>query len=236
MIDTYDNPMSIPTAKVLVVEDNESLITLIQKILKRLGYEALMATKGLDAIEIIEQNNDLLLLLDHNLPDMTGRDVIHRLREKNIEVPFIIMTGQGDEKLAVEIMKLGASDYLIKDNDLLDTLPRVIEKVNRNIEIGKEIKKIQNNLVESEQRYNTFIDSTSDFIFLKDEKFRYIVVNKAYSDFLGMPRESIYGKTDYEIFKNEIATGFNNSDIQTVEKFLTILLRSPFHLSNCLIW
>ena len=54
------------------------------------------------------------MLLDYRLPDMTGEDLVRRLKDSGSELPFVMMTGQGDEQLAVSIMKLGAAGYLIR--------------------------------------------------------------------------------------------------------------------------
>ena len=75
------------------------------------------------------------------LPDMTGRDVLNHLKKLSIEVPFVVMTGKGNENLAVEMMKLGAADYLIKDTKYYEVLPRVVEKVFENALFEKKLKK-----------------------------------------------------------------------------------------------
>jgi len=130
--------------QVLVVDDDEGLCHLIIKALQKNGYEALGVSSGKDAIVYVTQNPDILILLDQTLPDMTGRDIIETLSIENRKVDFIMMTGQGDERLAVEMMKLGARDYLIKDTGLLDFLPGVIKRVMQTIET-------ENRLIETEK-------------------------------------------------------------------------------------
>lgn len=144
--------------RILVVDDDEALRNLIVRALKKHAIDAESVGKGSDAIEILLSDHDLILLLDQQLIDMTGRDVINRMHSKNVKVPFIVMTGQGDEKLAVEMMKLGAEDYLVKDTDFLDKLPGVLERVFRNISTTKKLeeaeaekKRLQNQLFQSQK-------------------------------------------------------------------------------------
>lgn len=144
--------------RLLVVDDDEALRNLIIKSLKKNNFSAEGLMNGSAAIERILSDQNVILLLDQQLIDMTGRDVIDRLAQRNIQIPFIIMTGQGDEKLAVEMMKLGAEDYLVKDTDFLDKLPGVLERVFRNISTAKKLKlaeeekkRLQNQLFQSQK-------------------------------------------------------------------------------------
>jgi DNA-binding NtrC family response regulator len=93
--------------RVLIVEDDAGLRNLIQKALRKAGYEADGVATGADALDRVKVDPSLALLLDQKLPDMAGTDVIKALTERGLLVPFIVMTGQGDERL-VEMIKLGA--------------------------------------------------------------------------------------------------------------------------------
>lgn len=126
---------------ILIVEDEEGLNSLIKKVLKREGFVTEGVLNGEDAILRISDNPDVILLLDFVLPDMTGKKVIDSLSEKGIKVPFIIMTGHGDENLAVDMMKLGAKDYIVKGSELAGILPHVLHRVV--YEIGQEHKLVQ---------------------------------------------------------------------------------------------
>lgn len=91
-----------------------------------------------DAVDFIvnQKNNFDLIVSDYNLMEMNGLDMYHVLREHGIETPFVILTGSGDEFLAVKALKEGVDDYLIKDPDqgyfkiLPVVLPNVIERNN----------------------------------------------------------------------------------------------------------
>lgn len=125
---------------VLVVDDDTGLQNLIIRSLRKSGFTAECFSTGTAAVERITHDSDVLILLDQKLPDMTGLDIIQVLGAKGIKAPFIMMTGQGDEKLAVEMMKLGAYDYLVKDIGFLDLLPSVVKRVYQSVNTEKKLR------------------------------------------------------------------------------------------------
>jgi PAS domain S-box-containing protein len=114
---------------ILIVEDDEGLRRLIEKSLQREGFETDSAEKGAEAIERISSGSHALVLLDYQLPDMTGKQVVEKLADTQQQVPFVVMTGQGNERIAVDMMKLGACEYLVKDANLMNLLPQVVRRV-----------------------------------------------------------------------------------------------------------
>ena len=98
---------------ILVVEDDVGLQYLIKTKLEDENYNIVTAVSGEEAIKQIKKEEVFLMLLDYKLADITGRELLQQLSDENIEVPFIFMTGFGDERVAVEIMKLGAKEYLV---------------------------------------------------------------------------------------------------------------------------
>ncbi|MBC8229706.1 response regulator [bacterium] len=113
----------------VVVDDDECLNYLIQKVLQRADFRVEVDLNGADAIARVVDNQNVILLLDYLLPDMTGKEVIEALAKRKCSVPFIMMTGRGDERIAVEMMKLGARDYIVKDQNFIDILPQVVKRV-----------------------------------------------------------------------------------------------------------
>jgi len=142
----------------LVVEDDEGLLRLIRKHLTRAGLQTAGVSSGAEAIAWITDNPTTLLLLDYRLPDMSGKKVIEILTTRNLSIPFIIMTGHGDEKVAVEMMKLGARDYLVKDAEFLDMLPPVVNRAAEQLEIESRLHEAEEALKKSEERYNTLFE------------------------------------------------------------------------------
>jgi signal transduction histidine kinase len=124
---------------ILVVEDDAMLCDLISKNLERSGFSVTKARTGKEALCQIMKGESCILLLDYHLPDMTGRELIESNFIKENNIPFIIMTGQGDEKLAVEMMKLNARDYIVKDGNFLELLPTLTQQVMDQINMEKRL-------------------------------------------------------------------------------------------------
>jgi PAS domain S-box-containing protein len=177
---------------VLVVEDDKGLVNLIVKALVKSGYNAIGVSTGAEAIQILESRQDLVLLLDQQLPDMTGRDIISLLSNRGIKVPFIMMTGQGDERLAVEVMKLGAADYLLKDIDFIDLLPSVLERVFKNLETERKLLAAEEALRESEARFKALHNASFGGIAIHNKGI-ILECNQGLSDLTGFSFDELIG-------------------------------------------
>lgn len=128
-----DRAVSTAEASVLVVEDDAPLRTLVERRLRQEGYVVEGAASAPEALTRLADGEAAppdVVLLDYRLAEMTGADLIRQLRERDLPVPpFIVMTGYGDERIAVEMMKLGARDYLAKDTRFVALLPAVVHRV-----------------------------------------------------------------------------------------------------------
>src|SRR5688500_6037001 len=97
-------------AKILIVDDASDLTSAFGRYFERTGHDVLRAATGAEAIAIVEAERPALMLLDLNLPDMTGFEVLERTREHR---PVVIMvTGHADVSLAVRAMEAGAESFL----------------------------------------------------------------------------------------------------------------------------
>jgi len=155
---------------ILVVEDDEGLNHLIQKTLQKEGYKTKSALTGTDAIAYVSDNQNIILLLDYLLPDMSGKLVIETLQQRKRPVPFIIMTGHGDEKIAVEMMKLDAKDYIVKDTGFTEILPQVIKRTVNELVQEKKLKAAKIALRKSEEKFRTLAENTKDIIYSTNAK------------------------------------------------------------------
>jgi diguanylate cyclase (GGDEF)-like protein/PAS domain S-box-containing protein len=105
---------------ILVVDDNRQISDfLAESMLPGLGYEVLVARDANSAIKLVKQRkaNFDLMLLDLQLPDLTGLDLLKRLDKDGYHIPTILMTGHGSEQVAAEAFRLGVHDYLSKPLD-----------------------------------------------------------------------------------------------------------------------
>jgi DNA-binding response OmpR family regulator len=120
---------------ILIIEDDKGLVELIKEKVEECGYETFNVNSAGEALEWLCGHTPYIMLLDYSLPDMNAKELIAELQRKEQPLPsFIVSTGQGDERIAVDMMRLGARDYIIKDSLFLDMLPEVIKRVAREIE------------------------------------------------------------------------------------------------------
>ena len=124
--------------KILIVDDEKDIVDTINDILVEEGYETLISYNGQDALQQIYKNSPELVLLDCYLPGMMGIDVLKELRKNDEDTAVIMMTGRGEEQLAVSLMKSGASDYLKKPLGKF-TLLSSVKDVLRKKDINQEI-------------------------------------------------------------------------------------------------
>jgi signal transduction histidine kinase len=119
---------SARSPEIMVVDDDEGMLLLMGDALRSGGYRVATALSGAAAIAALRERRPALVLLDLQLKDMAGKALLDALKRENLQVPFIVVTGQGDEKVAVEMMKQGALDYVMKDTGILDLLPTVVRR------------------------------------------------------------------------------------------------------------
>ncbi len=117
--------------RILYMEDDPGLARLFKKKLERAGYVVDLARDGEEGLAMYAAGSYDVLAVDQAMPVHDGLEVIRNLASRGPLPPTIMITGTGDEQIAVEAMKLGASDYIVKDVDggYLDLLPTVIEHV-----------------------------------------------------------------------------------------------------------
>ncbi|MEJ0063906.1 MAG: response regulator [Alphaproteobacteria bacterium] len=114
---------------VLYIEDDAGLARLLQKHLARAGFHVETAPSAEEGLELIQKNEYHMILVDYHLPGMDGLTLLDKLSSWKTPPPVIVLTGSGDESVAVRALEKGAADYTIKDTGQLyfDLLPAVMQ-------------------------------------------------------------------------------------------------------------
>lgn len=102
------------TSRILVVDDEDKMRRLLEMALRSLGHEVVQAADGLEALKHFAEGSFDLVLTDLRMPNLDGIGLLRRLREQGNEVPVIVLTAHGNVETAVEAMKMGAVDYIIR--------------------------------------------------------------------------------------------------------------------------
>ncbi|MDD9147898.1 MULTISPECIES: response regulator transcription factor [unclassified Sporolactobacillus] len=123
--------------KILVVDDEPSIVTLLSFNLKKSGYEVITAGNGSDALSIVKEQHPDLIVLDLMLPEMDGMDVCKRLRQDFIFIPILMLTARDDELDKILGLELGADDYMTKPFSPREVVARV-KAILRRTDIGKQ--------------------------------------------------------------------------------------------------
>jgi two-component system response regulator AtoC len=129
-------------AKILVVDDEQHMLKLFEKILTKQGHEVRTAASGTEAISLLEKNDFDLIFSDLLMPDLGGMDLLKKVKAGYSDIPFIVITAYGTIESAVEAMKTGAFDYLTKPFRKDDIL-LVAGKALKYCELRNEVKRLR---------------------------------------------------------------------------------------------
>ena len=125
--------------KIFIVEDDEFYCQMLKHHLsKNPDYEVEAFLNGTDCIKNLHKNPSAISL-DYSLPDLSGNEVLRKIKNYDQEIPVIIVSGQEDITTAVELLKEGAYDYFVKNEETKDRLWNALIKIRENIELKEEI-------------------------------------------------------------------------------------------------
>jgi hypothetical protein len=142
--------------KLLIVDDERMILELTSMVLRSKGFDVSVVDNASDSYERIEREQPALVLLDYMMPKVNGLDALKEIRERFPETYVIMFTGKGSEEVAVELMKAGASDYILKpfsNAKLVERIENVLRL--RSIELrNKELVDEQQRLLDEIERWN----------------------------------------------------------------------------------
>jgi DNA-binding response OmpR family regulator len=136
--------------RVLVVDDDPTTTRLLLHLVGARGFgPARHVATGREALESLDGVE--IVLLDHQLPDANGLDLIETIRARANPPAVIVITAHGNESLAAAALRIGADDYLAKDQSLFELLPQVLERARRHRELRKALAAAERDLVRAER-------------------------------------------------------------------------------------
>jgi PAS domain S-box-containing protein len=198
--------MNVPL-RVLIVEDSEDDLALLLRELIRGGFEPIH-----ERVETTEEMSEALkrkewdiVVADYVLPKFSGIQALRVLKESRLDLPFILVSGMIGEETAVEAMRAGAHDYLLKYN-----FTRLIQVINRELqeaEVRRQRRQADEALRLSEERYRRIVETASEGIWITDANNVTTFVNQRMADMLGYTMREMLGKSmlDFVDEKDRVA-------------------------------
>ena len=239
--------MSIPL-QVLILEDSETDAELVLYELRRSGYKPawLRVDNEADYLDSLSPTLDVILA-DYSMPDFDALRALHILKSRNMDIPFIIVTGAVGEEVVAECMRQGATDYLLKDR--LGRLGSAVERALQEKLLNIEKQHAVNALRENEEKYRNLFESSPESITLVGLDGVILDCNDATAVIAGAPRSQLIGKPFldlgildaseiptiverfFQIVSGKLFEPFqvkvirNNKEIRWLEIFLSLLSR-----------
>ncbi|MCD4783305.1 MAG: DUF835 domain-containing protein [Candidatus Eremiobacteraeota bacterium] len=186
----------------MIVEDNPDHLSFEKESLEQIKDISHLVSAGSskEAREKMEAQNFDMIILDYKLPDSDGLSFLESLTEHNNDIPVVMVTGLGNEKIAVRAMKLGIYDYIVKDRYYLKNLPKVIKRSLEKLKLSRSLKLMGKQLRESEERYQKlFENANSGFVSIDMKTGKFINPNKRTLELTGYSREELEKITFYDI-------------------------------------
>lgn len=144
------------SAKILIIDDERMILNLTAMVLQHRGFEAFTAENAIDGYAIIERERPALVLLDYMMPQVNGLTALREIRRRFPTTYVIMFTGKGSEEIAVELMKAGAADYMLKpfsNANLVERIEGVLRL--RTIELrNRELLEERERLLSEIERWN----------------------------------------------------------------------------------
>ena len=147
--------------RILIADDEEDIRWILETSLKKSGFEVECAENGKDALRKACEDAYSLILLDINMPDMNGFEVLNQLRNREIDSPIIFITAQNTVSNAIDSIQLGAYDYLTKPFDL-EEVKLFAERAIKNYEAEREIRLSQDS--EENISFEEIVGSSPDML------------------------------------------------------------------------
>lgn len=183
--------------RILILEDVPADAQLIEEELRENGLEFVsqrVATKAAFIKGLTEFSPDIILA-DYSLPGFDGQSALKIVQSKAFDIPFIFVSGALGEELAIELMKQGATDYVLKNR--LSRLPISVKRALQEIKERSERRKAEDALKESEERYRTIFDNTGTAMIIIDEEGTIILANKEFEKLTGHNKADLENKINW---------------------------------------
>jgi two-component system cell cycle sensor histidine kinase/response regulator CckA len=190
--------------RLLLLEDTQADAELIVSSLKSAGYSL-----SFDVVDLPETFREKIggpeydvIISDHNLRTWTGFDALAELRKSGRDIPFIVVTGTLGDETAVDYLKRGASDYVLKHR--LSLLPLAVAHVLKEKAHHDEKARLNERILAGKREWELTFDSVPDAVLVFDDQCRVLRANRAAAEILELPFGQLIGQPCYEVLHGRI--------------------------------
>ena len=180
------------TTRILYIEDDAFVAKLAQRRLENDGFVVTISADGEAGLKLAQSGAFDIILLDHMLPTMSGLEILKVLQE-DPPAPIVMVSGSSELAVAVEAMKIGAADYVIKETDgsYLDLLPRTIARVLDHVRLLEEKKRADERIAEQAQTIQGVLDNMDPGITLFDTELNLVSFNDRVLELFELPDDFV---------------------------------------------
>lgn len=204
--------MDATPINLLLVEDSPGDSRLLRELLREVPnaqFNVTLALRLSDAVRRVTEQHFDLILTDLTLADSRGLEAFRALHAAAAHVPIVVLSGVDDETMAVNAVREGAQDYLVKSR--LDP-----HWLGRAVRYAIERHRAEHRLISQEAFYHSLVEHLPQFIFRKDLNERFTFANQRFCQSLGRPLEEIIGRTDFDFYPTELATKYQQDDREVI--------------------
>ncbi len=202
-----------PQIHILLAEDEAPHVEAMRRV-----FEAGSTTSTLEVVgslkayrEAVAVRVPTLALVDLNLSDGSAVEILTSPAEEGL-FPVVVMTSQSTEEVAVQAIKAGALDYVVKSPEAFAAMPRIVERALREWKLRQAHRRAEIALRESHQIFEQFMAHSPIYVFFKDENIRALRLSRNFEQMLGKPLGELLGRTMDEIFPSDLARSMIEDD------------------------
>jgi len=180
--------------RILHLEDLFSDAELVNRTLKKakFDFERLVVDNRENFIKALTEFAPDIILSDHSLPSFNSHEALSIFKQMGLNIPFILITATVSEEFAVDVIKRGADDYILKDR--LERLPSALTKALEKFQLLKDHQSIQDDLVKNETLFRALIENSADAIIVINEQVEFIYQSPAVERLTGFNFSDLSGK------------------------------------------
>jgi PAS domain S-box-containing protein len=199
-------------ARILLADDNSDMRDYVKRLLSDC-YKVETVPDGITALAAIRQHPPDLVLTDVMMPGMDGFELLRHLRADSHtrEIPIILLSARAGEESRVEGLQAGADDYLVKPFSARELLARVeanLKMAQMRQEAARREQALRVEAQAAKEELESILTRIDDQFLALDHEWRYVYINDRVSQFVGMPKEEMLGKSIWELFPDTVDTLF----------------------------